>query len=55
MLPPKKLPLPKELMDILGCPLCKADLQLNEVKNVLICAKCNKQYPIKNDIPLLLP
>lgn len=51
----QKTPLPRELMDILACPLCKADLQYNEAKNELFCGKCKRAYPVKDDIPLLLP
>jgi len=53
----------KELMEILACPLCKGDLQLNiEAENEkevvtgsLHCAKCNQRYPIVDSIPNLLP
>ncbi len=51
----QRLPLPKELMDILACPLCKADLRYEEDKNELSCSKCGKKYPIREDIPLLMP
>ncbi len=53
----------KELMEILACPLCKGDLQLNieaesekeVVTGSLYCAKCNQRYPIVDSIPNLLP
>lgn len=53
----------KELMDILACPICKSDLQLNitEEKNGdvisgnLYCRKCDHNYPITESIPNLLP
>lgn len=53
----------KELMDILACPICKGDLQLNitEEKNGdvisgnLYCQKCDHRYPITESIPNLLP
>ncbi len=53
----------KELMDILACPVCKGDLELNiekeDEKEVITgslhCAKCNQRYPIVEAIPNLLP
>lgn len=51
----KKDPLPKELFDILACPLCRTDLKYNKDKTGLICTKCNSKYPIKRGIPIILP
>ena len=53
----------KELIEILACPLCKGDLELNieaeDEKEVitgsLYCAKCDQGYPIVDAIPNLLP
>jgi uncharacterized protein YbaR (Trm112 family) len=53
----------KDLMDILACPMCKSELQLNVeqeqddevIKGSLFCAKCNEHYPIDDGIPNLLP
>jgi len=53
----------KELMDILCCPICKGDLQLQveiEEKNdiitgVLTCNTCKVTFPINDGIPDLLP
>ena len=50
-----KEPIPKELFDILACPICKADLNYNKDKNGLVCVKCKNKYPIKDGIPVLLP
>ncbi|MBL7055269.1 Trm112 family protein [Candidatus Woesearchaeota archaeon] len=47
-------PIPKELYDILACPLCKSDLKYTKDKKGLMCTKCNKKYPIKEGIPILL-
>ena len=51
----KKDPIPKDLFDILACPLCRADLRYNKDKKSLICVKCGQKYPIKGEIPILLP
>ena len=53
----------RDLLDILACPMCKDDLELevveeenNEiVKGKLYCRKCNEYYPIEDGIPNLLP
>jgi len=53
----------KELTDILACPVCKGELELNVdeeneeevVTGTLYCAKCNVRYPIVDTIPNLLP
>lgn len=43
----------KDLLKILACPKCKADLKLSN--NSLKCVKCKKVYEIKDGIPILLP
>jgi len=53
----------KEILDILCCPTCKADLSIdikkeedNEIlAGTLTCTKCKIQYPIEDGIPDLLP
>ncbi|MCW1296314.1 MAG: Trm112 family protein [Candidatus Parvarchaeota archaeon] len=42
-----------ELLKILACPVCKADVKLK--KNKLICVKCKEEYPIEDGIPIMLP
>ena len=50
-------------MDILACPVCKGELELNVeeenekevVTGFLYCRKCNECYPIVDTIPDLLP
>lgn len=44
----------KELLEILVCPKCKGDLVLPEEENGLNCNTCKLQYPIKDDIPIML-
>jgi|TARA_Y100000310_G_scaffold9719_2_gene10437 hypothetical protein len=50
-----KDPISKELYDLLACPICKSNIIYNKDKTSLICKKCDKNYPIKEGIPLLLP
>jgi len=47
--------LPKELLDIICCPMDKADLIYNKEASTLTCTKCKFVYPIKDGIPILLP
>ena len=50
-------------MDILVCPVCRGELELNVeeesekevVTGSLHCTKCNEHYPIVDAIPNLLP
>lgn len=52
-----------DLMEILCCPLCRADLKLTTGKTegpeilegMLTCTKCGTEYPIEDGIPNLLP
>jgi len=44
----------KKLLDILACPICKGDLVYNEDPESLDCKKCQKRYPVKDDIPVML-
>tara|TARA_Y100000310_G_scaffold344362_1_gene456749 strand:+ start:3038 stop:3247 length:210 start_codon:yes stop_codon:yes gene_type:complete len=47
--------LSKELLNIICCPMDKADLVYSKAKQTLTCKKCKFVYPIKEDIPVLLP
>ncbi len=41
-----------ELLEILACPLCKTEIRLEDDK--IVCTKCGRRYPIKDDIPVML-
>jgi len=43
-----------ELLDILACPQCKADIKLTADEKGLKCIKCQRVYPIKDGIPVML-
>ena len=43
-----------ELLKILVCPLCKATLLLINDGQGLKCTKCNRVYPIRDDIPVMM-
>jgi uncharacterized protein YbaR (Trm112 family) len=42
----------EELLKILACPLCKADVILKNEK--IVCVKCLRRYPIRDGIPIML-
>ena len=44
----------KELLDILACPACKADIKEEDGKLVCQNPKCGLLYPIKDGIPVML-
>ncbi len=46
--------LSKELLDIICCPKCRADLIYDAAAGTLTCTKCGKVYEVKDDIPILL-
>ncbi len=43
-----------KLLDILVCPLCKADVKLTADGQGLKCVTCHRVYPIRDDIPVML-
>jgi uncharacterized protein YbaR (Trm112 family) len=42
----------KELLEILACPACKAPV--TQQGDRIVCTKCGRRYPIRNDIPVML-
>lgn len=49
---PKDKPISDELLEILACPKCKAEVRLEE--NKLVCNKCGREYRIEDGIPIML-
>jgi uncharacterized protein len=45
----------KKLLDILVCPVCKGSLNYRKEAKELICSRCRLAYPIRDDIPVMLP
>lgn len=43
-----------ELLKILACPACKTPVKLVNNGTGLKCGQCNRVYPIKDDIPVML-
>jgi uncharacterized protein YbaR (Trm112 family) len=44
-----------ELLEILVCPVCKKKVELTADGSGLRCAECRSVYPIREDIPIMLP
>ncbi len=44
-----------ELLAILVCPLCKKPVHLLPDQSGLKCEACKRIYPVRDDIPVMLP
>ncbi len=44
----------QDLLAILVCPACKKPLQSKDEGASLKCVACNRVYPVRDDIPILL-
>lgn len=44
----------RKLLDILACPVCKAELQYRRRDDELVCRPCRLAYPIRDGIPVML-
>ena len=49
------MPLSKELLDILVCPICKTPVQPLADGSGLKCGSCRRVYPVRDEIPVMLP
>jgi len=49
------MPIGPVLLEILVCPLCKADLELKPDDSGLRCVQCHRVYPIRDDVPVMMP
>lgn len=44
-----------KLLEILVCPVCKGPLEWKKAEHELVCRACRLAYPIRDDIPVMLP
>ncbi len=44
----------EELLKILACPKCKKKVYLDQSGEFVNCDRCRLQYPLENDIPVML-
>jgi uncharacterized protein YbaR (Trm112 family) len=42
------------LLDILVCPICKANLEYRKSASELVCQPCKLAFPVRDDIPVML-
>jgi len=49
------LDIPKYALDILVCPVCKSRVELLPEESGLKCLSCRRVYPIRDEIPVMLP
>jgi len=42
------------LLDILVCPVCKANLEYRKAESELVCKPCKLAFPVRDDIPVML-
>lgn len=45
----------QELLAILVCPVCKKPVHLLQDGSGLKCDACKRIYPVRDDIPVMLP
>ena len=48
------MPISPALLAILACPLCKGEVKLTADEKGLKCVSCQRVYPIKDDIPVMI-
>jgi uncharacterized protein len=48
------MPVAPDLLEILVCPADLTPVKLTEDGQGLRCSKCQRVYPIRNDIPIML-
>ncbi|MEF8715910.1 MAG: Trm112 family protein [Accumulibacter sp.] len=42
------------LLDILVCPICKANLEYRKAQLELLCKPCRLAFPVRDGIPIML-
>lgn len=50
----KKVPLEKNLLKIIVCPITKSKLSYDKINNELISKKASLAFPILNGVPILI-
>ncbi len=48
------MPVSKELLEILVCPVCKTPVKMTPDQQGLKCSTCRRVYPVRDDIPVML-
>jgi uncharacterized protein YbaR (Trm112 family) len=42
------------LLEILACPNCRAELEVDDAAAELVCTGCGYAYPVRDNIPVML-
>jgi hypothetical protein len=50
----ERMPISEQLLEILVCPACHAQVELKPDGSGLKCVECKRVYPIRDDIPVML-
>ena len=50
-----KVTMNPKLLEILVCPVCKSQLTYRKDAGELLCSACRLAYPVRDDIPVMLP
>ena len=45
----------QDLLEMLVCPICKVPVKLLNDLSGLKCPSCRRVYPVRDDIPVMLP
>lgn len=50
------MPISPALLELLVCPKCHSDLDIDEAQSQLACVndECSLVYPIRDDIPVMI-
>lgn len=49
------MPISQDLLDILVCPVCHKKVHLLADNSGLKCEGCHRLYPVRDEIPVMLP
>jgi uncharacterized protein YbaR (Trm112 family) len=54
-IPGKIMAISQDLLEMLVCPLCKVPVKLLDDQSGLKCLQCRRVYPVRDEIPVMLP
>lgn len=43
-----------ELVELLVCPVDHGQIEYKDRRNLIICTVCGRQYPVRDNIPIML-
>jgi uncharacterized protein YbaR (Trm112 family) len=48
------VPVAHELIELLVCPADHGPIEYKDRRNLIICTVCGRQYPVRDNIPVML-